>query len=277
MSSLSVSLPAALPALFLSHGAPTFALAPGRSGAQLAALGRQLDRPRAIVVVSPHWMTRGVRVTGALQPETLHDFGGFDPRLDDLVYPAPGDPVLARRVAGLLTEAGWPAQVDPERGLDHGAWVPLLHLFPDAGVPVLQVSMPADLDSPSAYRLGQALAPLAREGVLVVGSGSLTHNLYEFRMGSTAPADYAREFTHWIREAVQSGDTERLVGALERAPHARRAHPTSEHFLPLLVALGAAPEERPATVLDGGIEHEVLAMESYVFGREVALEPAALR
>jgi 4,5-DOPA dioxygenase extradiol len=122
-------------------------------------------------------------------------------------------------------------------------------------------------------RLGRALAPLADEGVLVVGSGSLTHNLYEFRAGSTAPAAYAREFTDWIREAVQAGDGERLAQALERAPHAARAHPTTEHFLPLLVALGAARAPLPATVLDGGIVHGMLAMESYVFGSQLALEP----
>ncbi len=271
MTSPNTPIPSRIPSLFVSHGAPTFALEPGRAGAQLGALGRQLERPRAVVVVSPHWTTRDVRVTGALRPETIHDFGGFDRRLYDMAYPAEGDPALAQRIAALLSQAGWPAQVDPQRGLDHGAWVPLMHLFPQADVPVLQVSMPVGLDSASAWRLGQALAPLAAEGVLVVGSGSLTHNLYEFRMGSTVEADYAREFTHWIRDAVRAGDAARVVEGLERAPHAQRAHPTSEHYLPLVIALGAAPQALPVTVLDGGIEHEVLAMESYVFGREMAL------
>lgn len=260
------------PTLFISHGAPTFALEPGIAGAQLQALGRALERPRAVVVVSPHWTTRGVQVTGASRPQTIHDFGGFDRKLYDIRYPAPGDPALAQRIAALLAQAGWPAGVDPQRGLDHGAWVPLLHLFPDAGVPVLQVSMPVDLDARRAHELGRALAPLAAEGVLVIGSGSLTHNLYEFRVGATAEAAYAGEFTHWVRDAVRAGDIARLTATLERAPHARRAHPTTEHFLPLLVALGAAPQALPATVLDGGIVHGVLAMESYVFGRELARE-----
>ncbi len=264
-----------MPSLFISHGAPTFAIEPGRAGAQLAALGRRLERPRAIVVVSPHWITRGVKVTGALRPQTLHDFGGFDPKLYDITYPAPGDPALAQRIASLLSQAGWPAAVDAERGLDHGAWVPLLHLFPQADVPVLQVSMPVDLDERSAYALGRALAPLAAEGVLVVGSGSLTHNLYEFRVGATAEAAYAREFTQWIRDAVRAGDLARLGDALAQAPHAKRAHPTAEHFLPLAVALGAAAEVVPVTVLDGGIVHGVLAMESYVFGQEIAMEVQA--
>lgn len=262
------------PSLFVSHGAPTFALEPGRAGAQLAALGRQLDRPRAVVVVSPHWMTRGgVRVTGTARPRTVHDFGGFDPKLYEITYPAAGDPALAQRIASMLAEAGWPAAVDPDRGLDHGAWVPLLHLFPQADVPVLQVSLPAELNERKAYELGRALAPLADEGALVVGSGSLTHNLYEFRMRTSAEAAYAREFTLWIREAVRSGNVERLLRSLEQAPHAQRAHPTTEHFLPLLVALGAAdPSLEATTVLDGGIVHGVLAMESYVFGREYALQ-----
>lgn len=260
------------PSLFISHGAPTFAIEPGRAGAQLGALGRQLERPRAIVVVSPHWITRGVQVTGATSPETIHDFGGFDAKLYDITYPAPGDPALARRVAALLSVAGWSAAVDPQRGLDHGAWVPLLHLFPQADIPVLQVSMPVDLDERRSYALGRALAPLAAEGVLVIGSGSLTHNLYEFRIGAAGEAAYAREFTQWVRAAVRAGDATRLVDALGQAPHAQRAHPTPEHFLPLAVALGAAPQALPATVLDGGIVHGVLAMESYVFGREIALD-----
>lgn len=265
----------ALPTLFISHGAPTFALEPGRAGAQLAALGRALPAPRAVVIVSPHWMTRGVEVASTPHPRTVHDFGGFARELYTLQYPAPGEPAVAQRAVQLLQAAGWSAALNAQQGLDHGAWVPLMHMFPDAQVPVVQVSLPAGLDGEGAMKLGQALAPLAEEGVLVVGSGSLTHNLYEFRAGATEPAAYAREFTAWIRQAVQAGDSERLAHALERAPHAQRAHPTTEHFLPLLVALGAARTPLPATVLDGGILYGMLAMESYVFGREIALETVA--
>ena len=262
-----------LPSLFVSHGAPTYALEPGLAGAQLGALGRALPRPTAVLVVSPHWMTREAQVTGAATPHTIHDFGGFDPALYDMRYPAQGQPALAARVVQLLRAAGWSASVDPDRGLDHGAWVPLLHLYPDHGVPVIQVSMPARLDAPSAFEYGCALAPLAHEGVLVVGSGSLTHNLYEFRQGSGAQAGYAAAFTAWIRDAVQAGDAGKVIAALDDAPHAARAHPTTEHFLPLLVALGAAPSALPATVLPGGIVHGVLSMESYVFGAQVQLNP----
>jgi 4,5-DOPA dioxygenase extradiol len=261
-----------LPSLFVSHGAPTFANEPGLAGAQLRALGRAMEKPKAILVVSPHWMTRGVEITAVARPETVHDFGGFPRALYAIQYPAPGSPELASRAQQVLKTAGIPAILDAHRGLDHGAWVPLLHLYPDADVPAVQVSIPFDTDEAKAFGLGRALAPLAAEGVLIVGSGSLTHNLYEFRMGDAQEAAYAREFSEWIRRAVLDGDTERLVHALERAPHAARAHPTTEHFLPLLVAAGAASRATPATVLDGGIRHGVLAMESYLFGERISLQ-----
>lgn len=259
------------PALFVSHGAPTFAIEPGRLGPVLRAAGERLARPRAVLVVSPHWMTRGVRVATNPQPETVHDFGGFPAVLYTIRYPAPGHAELAQRTVDVLREAGWRAEADPHQGLDHGAWVPIRHLYPEADVPVFQVSLPVDLDAAGAYALGQALRPLRDEGVLVVGSGSLTHNLYEFRMGETAEtAAYAREFAAWIRQVLETGDKARLVDALHSAPHARRAHPTAEHFLPLLVAAGAA-EGEPVETLEGGITHGVLAMDSYLFG---AAEPA---
>jgi 4,5-DOPA dioxygenase extradiol len=260
------------PSLFISHGAPTFAIEPGLAGAQLRALGRALGKPKAVVIVSPHWMTRGVEVGAAPRPETIHDFGGFPRALYALQYPAPGAPELASHVQQLLRSSGIAAKLEPQRGLDHGAWVPLMHLYPEADVPVVQVSLPLVTDAAGAFALGRALAPLAAEGVLVVGSGSLTHNLYEFRVGDAAEAPYAREFSAWIRQAVESGDVQRLQQALELAPHAERAHPTTEHFLPLLVAAGAATQATPATVLDGGIRHGVLAMESYVFGQRIALQ-----
>ncbi|MCW5652939.1 class III extradiol ring-cleavage dioxygenase [Hydrogenophaga sp.] len=264
-----------LPSLFVSHGAPSYALEPGLAGAQLGALGRALPRPRAVLVVSPHWMTHQAAVATSPRPATIHDFGGFAPALYDLAYPAPGEPALAGRALALLQAEGWNARADAQRGLDHGAWVPLMHLFPQADVPAFQVSLPARLQAQAAFDFGRALAPLAAEGVLIVGSGSLTHNLYEFREHHAGEAGYAVAFTEWVREAVQTGDVARLVHTLERAPHAQRAHPTAEHFLPLLVALGAAPAALPATVLPGGVVHGVLSMESYVFGEAIALEPVA--
>lgn len=263
------------PALFVSHGAPTFALAPGRAGALLSALGRALPRPSAVLVVSPHWMTRDLAVTAGERPETIHDFGGFPPALYRLQYPAPGAPALAAQVAALLRDAGMAVRLDAARGLDHGAWVPLMHLFPAADVPVIQVSLPHTFGTHAAWQLGAALAPLREQGVLVVGSGSLTHNLYEVRMGDDEPADaYAAEFVDWARRAVRAHDREALVDFLRVAPHAARAHPTAEHYLPLLVAAGAATADEPVVVLDGGILHGVLSMESYAFGVDPTDVPA---
>ncbi len=262
----------ALPTVFVSHGAPTFAIEPGLAGAQLRALGLALGRPRAVVVVSPHWMTQGVEITATDKPQTVHDFGGFPRALYSLQYLAPGSPGLAVRIQQQLQSQDISARLDVRRGLDHGAWVPLMHLFPEADVPVVQVSLPFDVDEAKAFALGKALAPLAQDGVLIVGSGSLTHNLYEFRTGQAQAAAYALEFSAWVRRAVLDGDMTRLGQALALAPHAGRAHPTTEHFLPLLVAAGAALAPSPVTVLNGGIRHGVLAMESYVFGRQLELD-----
>jgi 4,5-DOPA dioxygenase extradiol len=255
-----------LPSLFVSHGAPSFALEPGLAGAGLTALGRALPRPQAVLVVSPHWMAPTPRGGTALQPQTLHDFGGFDPALYQLSYPARGHPALAQRTVERLNQAGWPAQASERRGLDHGAWVPLMHLFPAADVPVFQVSLPSRLDAGRAWALGQALAPLAGEGALIVGSGSLTHNLDEFCSGQGREEAYAAAFAAWVREAVEQGDRDRLLRTLDDAPQARRAHPTPEHFWPLLVAAGAADQAQPVRVIEGGIVDGVLAMDAYAFG-----------
>lgn len=254
------------PVLFVSHGAPSFALEPGEAGVRLAALGRRLPAARAVLVVSPHWMTRGaVGVTAAAHPETLHDFGGFAPALYRLRYPAPGDPALARRIVTQLGGQGIAAVLDPHRGLDHGAWVPLLHLLPEARTPVLQVSLPHPCDTAGALRLGQALAWLREEDVLIIGSGSLTHNLQEFRGRHGDDAAYVSAFSRWVREALAERALDRLLDYRRQAPQATRAHPTEEHFLPLLVALGATADDA-LQVLDGGITHGVLAMDAYLFG-----------
>ncbi|GAB1578316.1 dioxygenase [Bordetella petrii] len=260
----------AQPTLFVSHGAPTFALQPGRAGPLLAALGQRLARPRGVLIVSPHWMTRGLAATASPHPATIHDFGGFPAEFYALRYPAPGDPALAARVAALLGESGQRVELDAERGLDHGAWVPLLHMYPQHDVPVVQLSLPATLQPASAWALGQALAPLSGEGVLVVGSGSLTHNLYEFRQRDGADEPYVRAFTDWARQAVRRHDRAALVGYLEAAPQARRAHPTAEHYLPLLIAAGAAAPDADVEVMDGGISHGVLSMDAYVFNPPAA-------
>jgi len=257
------------PALFISHGAPTFALEPGRLGANLGKLGARMPDIRAVLVVSAHWQTRGLQVMTTLEPETVHDFGGFAAELYRLQYRAHGAPELALRAGQLLAAEGFAVSEDSHRGLDHGAWVPLLHLFPDARVPVFQVSMPYDLNTVEAWRLGRALGPLRNEGILIVGSGSLTHNLYEVRQNGSRGEPYARAFADWIRDAVMKNDADRLIRyrAVGNAPHAERAHPTEEHFLPLLVALGAstAGDATPG-VIEGDMTYGVLSMESYSWG-----------
>jgi len=255
-----------LPSLFVSHGAPTFALDPGVAGPALTALGRSLPRPEAVLIVSPHWMTPSSRVGLAARPQTIHDFSGFDPALNRIDYPAPGHPALARKTLDTLAASGWLALADEKRGLDHGAWVPLLYLYPQAEVPVFQVALPSGLDVDAAWAYGQALAPLADDGVLIVGSGSLTHNLGDFRNDHGADRAYVLAFTEWVREAVAARDSVRLRRTLNDAPQAARAHPTPEHFWPLLVAAAAAPVGQPWRWVEGGIAHGMLAMDAVVFG-----------
>ena len=257
-----------LPTLFISHGSPTFAIEPGRAGPALAALGATLPRPKAVLIVSPHWMTREPRVATTPAPKTIHDFGGFPDALYQLNYPAPGAPEVAARTIEVLRAAGWAAEADPQWGLDHGAWVPLRYLSPRADVPVFQVSLPARLDGARAYAYGQALAPLAGEGVLIVGSGSLTHNLYEVRFDAPEAQGetYATEFAAWIAQTLRNRDHVRLQQTMAMAPHAQRAHPTAEHLWPLMVAAGAAGADAPVTRIDGGITYGVLSMDAYQFG-----------
>jgi 4,5-DOPA dioxygenase extradiol len=254
------------PVFFISHGAPTFAIEPGKLGPQLQALGAQLSGVRAVLVVSPHWQTRGVSVSATASPETIHDFGGFPAKLYDLNYPAAGAPHVAQDTARLLADAGFATAIDAFRGLDHGAWVPLMHLLPAAQIPVFQVSMPYDLTTAQAVQLGRALAPLRAQGVLIVASGSMTHNLREFRQGTTQPAGYVQEFANWVRTAVLANALQPVIQYRTEAPHAERAHPTEEHFLPLLVALGAQLEGEQAQPIEGGIEHGMLSMDSFVWG-----------
>jgi 4,5-DOPA dioxygenase extradiol len=258
-----------LPVVFVSHGSPTFAIDPGIAGPALTALGQQLPRPKAVLIVSPHWMTREPKVTTSAAPPTVHDFGGFPTALYELDYPAPGHPALAERAIEVLRAAGWATEPDLQRGLDHGAWVPMRYLFPQADVPVFQVSLPGRLDGAQAYAFGQALAPLADEGVLIIGSGSLTHNLYEVRFDAPE-ADgeaYARRFAAWIRETLAQHDHQQLQQTMSLAPEAQRAHPTPEHLWPLLVAAGAAGASVSVEHIEGGITHGVLVMDAFVFGK----------
>lgn len=241
------------------------ALEPGAAGEAWKALGRRLPRPRAILISSAHWETNLPMLTGNPRPETIHDFYNFPEPLYRLRYPAPGAPALAQRAQALLKEAGFTAAIDGCRGLDHGAWAPLLYAYPDAEVPVIQISLQPALGPRHHFALGKALRSLTRENILVVGSGHMTHNLRDWARGGGKPEPYAREFAEWVKERLLGRDLEALLDYRSRAPHGVRAHPTEEHFLPLFFALGAAPEDaRPERIYDA-IDAGVLAMDAYVF------------
>jgi 4,5-DOPA dioxygenase extradiol len=263
-----------LPTVFLSHGSPMHAVSAGRAGEAWTALGHRLPRPGAVLVASAHWETELPMVSTAQQPETIHDFGGFPTELYRLRYPAPGAPAMAQRALALLQESGIPASAIGCRGLDHGAWVPLMRMYPEAIVPVAQISIQPSLGADHHLRVGAALAPLIRDGVLVLGSGHMTHNLREWivdarRRGSMSiderePEPYVSEFRSWIDTALRSGDWDALA-RWQQAPHALRAHPTPEHFLPLMVAAGAAGRGALVEHIDAGVDSGVLAMDAYLF------------
>jgi 4,5-DOPA dioxygenase extradiol len=256
-----------LPSLYISHGSPMTALQPGLTGKRLAELAAVLPRPKAIVMASAHWLSQRPQVGSAATPETIHDFGGFPAALYQLRYPAPGSPALAERVMQLLDQAKLTPSADPARGLDHGAWVPLRLLYPDADIPVVPVSIQPELGPTHQYALGQALAPLRDEGVLVIGSGSITHNLHDLRAGYSdeRQAPYVKPFIDWIEQKLAAGDIGALLDYRRQAPFAERAHPTDEHLLPLFVALGAAGAKAHAQRIDAGIDMGLLAMDIYRF------------
>jgi 4,5-DOPA dioxygenase extradiol len=234
----------------------------------LQGLGNSLPRPTAIIVVSAHWETNGgPAVSLAAQPATIHDFGGFPQALFDIQYHAAGTPEIAERAASLFEAAGIPVGRSAQRGLDHGAWVPLSLMYPDADVPVMQISLVRGAGPAAHEKLGQALAQLRHEGVLVIGSGSLTHNLYEFRgQAVDAPAPHwVSEFEGWMRERLETNDRAALLEYRSRAPSAEKNHPSEEHLLPLFVAIGAAGAGAKAQLLHSSFEHGVLAMDAYAF------------
>lgn len=258
---------ARIPTLFLSHGSPMHALDPGGAGSAWRAIADGLPRPRAVLMASAHWETAQPMVTGQARHDTIHDFGGFPAELYELRYDAPGDPALAARVADLLADAGFAPTVDPHRGLDHGAWVPLRWMYPEVDVPVVQLSLQTRLGPEHHLRLGETLAALADDGVLVIGSGHVTHNLRDWMRYHDQPdaLEYVPRFADWLHERLAARDRDSLLAYRSTAPEAARAHPTEEHFLPLFVALGAAgPVAQPRRVY-AAIDSAALSMDAYLF------------
>lgn len=252
--------------LFLSHGAPSLPFEDVPARRFLEGLGAALPRPRAILVASAHWETRIPMVNAVSLNPTIHDFSGFPPELYDLNYPAPGDPELAEAIADLLGDAGLPAQVNRTRGLDHGAWVPLMLTWPDADIPVLQISIQSALGPGHHFDLGRALAPLCDQGVQIVASGSLTHDLTNWSaQAGMAEPEWVTRFADWIETALLEGRTCDLLSYRRMAPFAERNHPTDEHLLPLFVALGAAGRAGRAEKLHTSTTYGVLRMDAYAF------------
>jgi 4,5-DOPA dioxygenase extradiol len=263
-----------MPSLFLSHGAPTLPLTDTPARAFLQQLGHTLERPKAILVISAHWETAVPTVNAVDSNETIHDFGGFPRALYDLRYPAPGSPTFAARVAEQLRAGGFDCNIDRRRGLDHSAWVPLLLMYPRADIPVLQLSVQPHLGPEHHLRVGRALAPLRQEGVLIIGSGSFTHDLSEFRghnPNDPAP-DWVNSFAYWFDAALTKGRTDDLLDYRRQAPFATKNHPTEEHLLPLYAALGAAGENARAERLHASSTYSVLRMDVYAF--QSSNEPA---
>ncbi len=267
------------PTLFLSHGSPMIAVEPGEAGLFMQRAGRAMDalwgRPKAVVIVSPHTATKATHVLSAGRHEAIHDFGGFPPALYELRYNAPGSPEVAQAVGTLLQRSGLPAQVTEHSGLDHGIWTTLMHLYPQAGVPVVPISLNPHASTQALMDTGRALQSLAHEGVLVVGSGSLTHNLQRF-FSQPLPVDApemadSAAFRAWVAARAEQNDWPALLDYRAQAPYAQAMHPTQEHWLPFYFAAGAgtptgaaAPEV--SVRLHGSVTHGHLAMDAYGFG-----------
>jgi 4,5-DOPA dioxygenase extradiol len=262
--------------VFVSHGSPDLAITQTAAHDFLKSYGRSVDRPKAILTVSAHFETSGPVLVTDPSPEMIYDFGGFDPALREIVYPAPGAPEVARLAFEALEAAGLEPKLTEKRGYDHGVWVPLMLLFAKADIPVAQLSIDPHRDPAWHYRLGQALQPLTEHGVLVLGSGSLTHNLHEvftpagLRRRDDEVPQWVDDFAAWIAGRLAEGDVESLLNYRERAPFAVENHPTDEHLLPLFVALGAAGEHALGRRLHDSREFGVLAMDAYAFDAEQA-------
>ncbi|HFQ15840.1 MAG TPA: dioxygenase [Rhodobacteraceae bacterium] len=262
-------MPAPQPALFLSHGAPTLLIEDSPAHDFLANLGQSLERPRAIVVCSAHYEAPAPRASSAARPATIHDFRGFPEELHRFQYPVPGAPGLARDIARRLQQAGFAAETEPARGLDHGIWNPLALIWPEPDIPVVALSITPFETPDYHYRMGKALAGLRQDGVLLIGSGSMTHNLRRFFGGNfrrDSPEDPgARAFADWIAGRVAAGDRETLLAGVDAWPEGRQNHPTDDHILPLFFAMGAGSPASGGTRLHASTNYAILAMDMLGF------------
>lgn len=258
------------PTLFVSHGAPTLVMDDGPAHQFLKDLGKDIGKPEAILMISAHWETAIAMVTGAAKLKTIHDFRGFPKELYEMNYPVSGSTYLVRQVQQLLHGIGLETQVDDSRGLDHGAWVPLSLMYPDADVPVVQLSLQSHLGPAYHFALGRALSVLRQQGVLIIGAGSLTHNLRALDPRISAiPPDWVRDFSDWVHTAISQERISDLIDYRQQAPNAARNHPSEEHFLPLFAPLGAGGGK--GNRIHSSYTYGVLSMDAYRFDGAIAL------
>ena len=254
-----------MPAIFFGHGSPMNALERNVYSDSWREIGQRMTRPKAVLAVSAHWYVRGTAVTAMREPRTIHDFGGFPRALHELKYPAPGDPVLAARVQQLLAPLS--VQADQSWGLDHGSWSVLAHVFPGADVPVVQLSMDATRPPAYHYELGRRLAPLRDEGVLLIGSGNIVHNLRLIQMrGLAPPYDWALRFGGWVRDCIQRSDHAPLLAYASQGEDADLSVPTPEHYLPLLYVLGAQHSDDDIRFHGDAVDLASIAMTTVTLG-----------
>ena len=248
------------PAVFFGHGSPMNALG-GPYAEAWQRLGQDFGKPRGVVMISAHWETRGSAVTAMARPETIHDFGGFPPELHAFQYPAPGSPELAARVADLTG-----ATSTDQWGLDHGAWSVLAHVWPDADVPAVQLSLNRDLDAQGHYDLATRLNALRDEGIVIAGSGDFVHNLRTWKREGGAPYDWAVSFNEAVKAALVAGDHDRLIHWMDIAENAALSVPTDEHFLPLLYVAAQARADDPVVFFNDRIEGGSISMTGVRIG-----------
>ena len=255
-----------MPAVFFGHGNPMNALAHNEYSNAWRAIGQRMRKPKAVLAISAHWYVEQTAVTAMDRPRTIHDFGGFPKELFEVQYGAPGDPDLARRIAALLSPAS--VALDYSWGLDHGTWSVLAHVFPDAGVPVVQLSIDETKPPRFHYELARRLAPLRDEGVLIVGSGNVVHNLHAYAWGRhpAAPFEWAVRFEHRVRDLLSARDDAPLVDYESLGPDALLCVPTPDHYLPLLYVLGAARDDDDVTFPVAGVDGGSISMLSVQFG-----------
>jgi 4,5-DOPA dioxygenase extradiol len=257
-----------MPVLFIGHGSPMNAIEDNPFAQSWAALGQRLPRPEAILCVSAHWLTEGTAVTAMETPRTIHDFYGFPEQLYQVSYPAPGAPELARQTARLTAELirGTQVRLDEEWGLDHGAWSVLRRMYPRADVPTCQLSLDVRLSPAERYQLAAQLRPLRDQGILIIGSGNVVHNLRDASPGAV-PYDWAVEFDRWVKTQLLAGDHRALIDYRERSPVARMAHPTADHYWPLLYAIALQDEGEPVSFFSEQIVYGSISMRGVVIGQ----------